>query len=455
VRLTFCSGLSIANGINNSDFDLTVQQLMYVLLWRSSLNLRGIQHGPAIPGIPQKDPTHDMGPLLHWTIEIDPMSEEFRPICQLLLLAIELKIAVVSYFPIVPAEFHEIPRHLQFSYTGAILTDTLPLKEHGSINTPASWVKHRVGNTILITAVSQAGFAPGSTIVQVAGQTRRPIADGYFVIVLPVGRYPAKGLRDEYFAVEWLQPHCRFFIATKEIITVVPDPRFHILSDIYNPENTNKMVNSLRSHSKCDCKIWLFDGVLDQLPSGMEVEILPLFWPTFMPLLSNSVSCFQAARFAFLDLLIPLEVEHILLVDARVVLHRDVSVFKPLELDGAVCAAPLISSSRRKAHYWNRHDFLLARFGRPFHSTAIVWVDLVRWREVSASEKYRRLLIAGCAVRQRIIRMDDDLFNLLQLDVQVVTLPEETAFCSKYSHASLAGKAFSLVHCEFATKAND
>jgi hypothetical protein len=82
------------------------------------------------------------------------------------------------------------------------LVDTAPLMENGSIDTPVSWVKHRVGNTILITTVSQVGFAPGSAIVQVAGQTRRPLENGYFVVILPVGRHPAKGIKGGHFAVE-------------------------------------------------------------------------------------------------------------------------------------------------------------------------------------------------------------------------------------------------------------
>jgi hypothetical protein len=81
VRLAFCEGLAIRTGVANRDSDLTVQQLMYIMLWRSSLRLKGVQHGEVIPGIPQNDSTDDPGPLLHWSIVIDPLSEDFRRVC--------------------------------------------------------------------------------------------------------------------------------------------------------------------------------------------------------------------------------------------------------------------------------------------------------------------------------------------------------------------------------------
>jgi hypothetical protein len=156
----------------------------------------------------------------------------------------------------------------------------------------------------------------------------------------------------------------------------------------------------------------------------------------------------KAAKFAILDLLIPLEVQSILLVDQAAIFRGDVSAFQRLQLDGAVCAAPIISTSQKKSFYWNIHGYIVVRFKRPFHTTSLVYVDMVKWRESRAGDIYRGLYKSAVELHLFVSQVDDDLFNQMQLDVQVVTLPEGTAFCSGYHDRDVAASAFSMMICE-------
>jgi hypothetical protein len=145
----------------------------------------------------------------------------------------------------------------------------------------------------------------------------------------------------------------------------------------------------------------------------------------------------------------PLEVSHVLFLDQAAILRGDVAIFQRLDLEDAVCAAPIITSSKQKTHYWNIHEFLVARFKRPFHTTALVWIDLERWRDARASDIYRRLYRSTILYHNAVGQIDDDLFNQMQLDVQVITLPESTAFCSRYSSPEVSATAFSLLMCDY------
>jgi hypothetical protein len=141
-------------------------------------------------------------------------------------------------------------------------------------------------------------------------------------------------------------------------------------------------------------------------------------------------------------------VKYVLFIDQAGILRGDVAVFRKLDLEGAVAAAPVISLSKDKGHYWNQYDYQAARFKRPFHSTAMVYIDVEKWRQTKAGDAYRHLYSAWRNYQLSYGQIDDDLFNLLQLNIQFVTLPENTAFCPKQSDRSLAEKAFSIMICD-------
>jgi hypothetical protein len=154
----------------------------------------------------------------------------------------------------------------------------------------------------------------------------------------------------------------------------------------------------------------------------------------------------KAAKFALINLLIPFEVSHVLIIDPAVVLRGDIAIVQTLGLTGAVCVAPVMSSSRSKLWYWNTDEFVQQRFNRPFHTTAIVWIDLKQWRAAHAGDVSRKIYANQYPFQKRAT-VDDDLFNQLQLDVQVATLPEGTLFCARYNARHFAEKAFAHLLC--------
>jgi hypothetical protein len=102
----------------------------------------------------------------------------------------------------------------------------------------------------------------------------------------------------------------------------------------------------------------------------------------------------------------------------------------------------------KKRYYWNIHEFRVARFNRPFHTTAIVYFAMDKWRDARASDLYRNLYANTVSLKLPVGQIDDDLFNTMQLDVQMITLPENVAFCSRYSEKEVAATAFSMIMCD-------
>jgi hypothetical protein len=294
-------------------------------------------------------------------------------------------------------------------------------------------------------------MAPGARQVRIGTQARRPLDNGFFFTYLPVGRHSAQGLVESSVLVDRLLPGLRWVRPSTEKVVVIPDSRLHVLSFIINPESENytrMMLYTLQANVTCDFKLWLINGFRTGLPRSVDTEIIPAFWPTFLPPPPDGIQLCKAGRFALLDLFMPVDVTHVLFLDQSAFLRGDGAIFQRFDLEDGVCAAPLISSSQDKSHYWNIHEFQVARFKRPFHSTSLVWIDMKRWREAKASDVYRNLYSAAIRYRQVLVQIDDDLFNLMQLDVQVITLPEQTAFCPRHNDRNLAGTAFAHMICD-------
>jgi hypothetical protein len=424
--------------------------LLFMLLSRSSQNLKGIDRvSPYVgdsPAVIQVS-GHDS---LEWTVVLDPFSEGFRMTIAMMVHVAEMGIARITLIPAVGLSMTYIPSHLHSIYVPVITTDGIDSEEDDSVViTPPSWVKHRDNHPVIVTAVCQIGFAKGATQVQVGGQTRRPLDDGYFVMMLPIGIHRTAGLVQGNVTISSLVPYHQFFSPSSIKFVVNVDTRIHIFSFVSEPSSewsTRMMLYTAKANSRASLKVWLLNGFQRGIPTSIDTEIIPPFWPSFVPRPSSPSQFCKIAKFLFLDLLIPLEVRRILILDDSVVLRKDVAVFRRVDLDTAVCAAPLISSSRRKALYWNLEDIVQERFGRPFHTSALVWVDLARWVDARAGYIFRKLYL-DALLMPKDYPSDDDLFNQLQLHVQIATLPEGTTFCSLYNRRDLATSAFAHMMC--------
>jgi hypothetical protein len=436
---------------------LNSSQLNFVLMWRSSQGLQGVQRGIQMD-LPSAATIRVPGDTsLEWSICDDIFNERFRMTVEMAVHVAELGIAEVSVLPVVPVGQVLFPAHFHSGFVPVITVDGIS-EDHPSavIATPPGWVreaKPHEAHSMVITAVTQIGVAPGVRVVAIGGQAKAPLDNGYFVFTKPIGSFSAQGVREKTVFVFSLLPKIHFFTPANESVNYTTDEnRLHVLSFATKAglENQTKtMMYTLMANVSIPVKLWLLDGLRSGVPDQFDTEILPRFWPSFLPVLSDTVQYYKAARLALLDLLLPLDVSHVLLVDPTAVFRGDAAVFKRLDLENAVCAAPLISSSKKKTLYWNVHEFVTARFKRPFHSTTLVWIDLRRWRERNAGDIFRTLYTRTINSRDFVGQIDDDIFNLLQLDIQVITLPEETTFCSsRNGDRSKAANAFAIMTCD-------
>jgi hypothetical protein len=426
--------------------------LLYQLLSRSTESLKGVKREFILLPSPATRLTIDGPPAFEWTAVLDPFSESFRMTVQMMFHFVELKLGRLTLV-LAPSLTHGgLPVHFHTTFFPVVLTKGIARDSVDAvISAPLSWATYRVQHTIMVAGVTQCWVARGARRVRIGANTYGPLDNGFFTACLPVGRHPAQGLAAPSVLVDTFLPVVRFVLPSNEEIVVVPDNRLHVLSFVISPDSENytrMMLYTLQANVSCDFKLWLIEGFRSGLPQSVDTEIIPQFWPFFLPRPFDRIQLCKAARFALLDLFMPLEVTHVLFLDQSAFLRGDAAIFKRLDLEDGVCAAPLLTSSQDKMHYWNVHEFQLARFKRPFHSTMLVWIDMGRWRESKAGDVYRELYRTMIKYHLLIGQIDDDLFNLMQLDVQVITLPEYTLFCSRHHRQENAGTAFAHLICD-------
>ncbi|KAH0784999.1 UDP-glucose:Glycoprotein glucosyltransferase-domain-containing protein [Histomonas meleagridis] len=437
---------------------LTIQQLFYVLMWRSTQALNGItRSGPPDVNTPLIINVEKQSPL-EWAIVMSPFSNGFQSTVEMMMQLIDNNIANVKFLPVIskfPFQIQNYP-HLQQCYIPVTFTDGIIFSSKyelstANVNFPSNWAYFHNENEVIITGIATYLFSYGSKIVQIGWDRRSPIKNGLFVPVLPIGKYATRGLIEKEFSNDFLVAKTRFVTPSYEEIKFKTDNKFNIFSFASGPpyENqTRMMLYTLIHNTTQEVRFWMFGSFRKGNPPNIETINLPMIWPRYMTRPHDVLFYYKASKFGVIDLLFPSDIDHVMFADQGTIFRGNVSVFTKLDLEDCCVAAPMISSSRARNLYWNNQIFVERRFKRPYHSTAIFWISLFKWREVGGGDLYRDLYEKYIRNLQALISIDDELFNILQMKLQIMTLPETTAFCSMHNDQRNVQKALALMMCE-------
>lgn len=436
---------------------LTIPQMIYVLLWRASDGLKGIKRIEPIKIESGVFIRHNSTSFLEWYLEYDPFLPEFRPIIELLTHAAELDVVQYSFVPLVSKGQWDVPSHFYRTYysnyfESGITTQTNDIVLHY----PSNWVveKDKENGNYVLTSVATYGIAKNRSIIQIGDQQRSPLDSGYFVFFAPPGIYQTKGLVERTLISDSLLPSPHLVRQNGDIVETSPnDGKLNIVTFVLD-EGSRKHVqiqlHTLLANASCPVKLWLIDfGNLGR-PKSVETTILPAFWPHFVEKPNGRLMFVRSFKFVTLDLLLPPNTQNIMVTDMGTIFRGDACRFNKLDMKSAVVAAPLKSSKTKASNtlYWNSAEFQAMRFKRPFHSNTLIWLNMPKWRQIRAGDLYRNLY--NSYRRYKLFRnaIDEDLFNIMQLKVQVMTLPENIQYCSIYSDQKYEASAFSIGFCD-------
>jgi hypothetical protein len=207
-------------------------------------------------------------------------------------------------------------------------------------------------------------------------------------------------------------------------------------------------LHTLKANVSVDFHLWMLDGFRAGAGKSGKVSFLPRWWPHWIPKTDSFLWFCKASKMALIDLFIPAEVQWLLVAEQGIVFRGDPARFMRLEMGDAVAAAPLASSSTSSKHYWNDAEFTERRMDRPPHATVLVWINLEKFREQGVGDAFRKIYREISETGSPCHLVDDDVFNQLQLKFQVLTLPENVAWCSGRSRPKLKNGAFAMHICE-------
>lgn len=457
VKLSFMEQLN--------DIKLTPEQILFVLFWRSSLGLRGIDR--------KKTPSFSSMAIIHkksnspitWYSIMDPFSSEYRMTIEMINHVSELNIASIFHIPSVPLDgSFNIPteRFVPVIFSDGIQKDDIEDNVMTTLETPNNWAVVKKGNNHVVEHIATYCFAFGAEKIGLNEQVKFPLKNnGYFITLLPVGEFNIIGTNEDKYYVDSLLPRPKFFTTKKNLNQKEIDKlesmskrkndylNIFSYSSSYGQENfTKMMLYSMIQNTTKKIKLWCISGFTNGNPKGIKTEVLSQFWPHFLPRPKDSLAFCRAAKFALPDLIFPGEIEYALIVDQEIIFRGDISIFEKINLDeyNSSLALPLISSdSKTKSYYWNQRQNVIERFKRPFHTSAISWLNMRLWRLNNGGDLYRDLYYKISSNEYPCPEIDNSIINILQLKVQIASLPSETIYCSSYSKKEYAHKTFAIL----------
>lgn len=325
------------------------------------------------------------------------------------------------------------------------------VKRSHLVRIPSEWICTG-SNQIIVEKIIHYGFSDYSDrVIKIGGIERRPTSDaGYFQVMFPVGSYGVKHALETSFNVDSLLPVPRFYSLLP--ITKDKSSRDDSLNVLVYVDNANARMNistllyTITENTTAHVKLWIVGAA--KIPKGIDGEVLPNYYPYVYRKPRDTRLQWSCWKFALADVYLPLN-SQFLFVDTNVVFRGDASRFQRIDMTGMAAAAPVMTDSwwNKRNAPWMSHELRRDRMDRPYHSTSIVFVDMRNWIEMNAGSIFRKMLFERIRAHLCGGAAEQEIFNVMQLNLQILSLPEEIAYCTAHSPRNLANKAFAVVMC--------
>ena len=439
--------------MNQNTSTLTERQQIYWQLWKASMERHKIKRMSHIPISENYTLSLGSGELVCESV-CDLFAEESRSVIAILDELLSFGVIRLQFQPCFPKNSPaKLPDHMkqEFLPAYAVTHDVSYNDSSFQFLFPSGWTVQRHGESWLVTSVTVVGMTDPYQNLAIGNETRVSRSDGLFVLFLPVGVYSCYGLSchevkvDSLFRVRLGRVQACGNCDLKE----KPREALNVLSFVTGKDYEDQlrvMMKTMTNYSKASVKFWIIGYAHTEMPVEYDITWLPLVMPGFEQD-GSRIQRLRMAKLVNLELYFPSYVTSVLFCDPGTVWTGDASRFLRLNMKNASIAMPDISK-RNKARgdfFFMKPEMLKERFHRPFHSTSVFFVNIRAWREQRGGD-----VIRGFYEKWRLrkfVMIDDELVNMAQGVIQVLTLPETVSFCDKFSSPSLAQNALSISLC--------
>lgn len=441
--------VSYLHGVDN----LTQKQLFYILLWRATNQYYSIQRqiepnvqSPLIIDASQPNS------FLRWRIHIDPFSSKFLFTSHMMNLAYQNKIASIVFLPTPQLyDYKDVPKQLFNIFLPSVVFSTIeiptPLAE---IITPDYWIAEQNHTHALVQGIVQFGILSHQSIIQINDKRYASLSSGEFMPILPIGIHQTIGTNPPYFKVTSFLPRSQFFFLTYSIIQIPTDNYLNVLTFVTDSsfENFTRLaISSLLKSCSKPVRFWIIGKFLKPLPNDINVNYIPFYIPFFLPQTDDPYQKPNSIKLILPDLIFPPEVKFVLFSEQSLVWVNDAAIFEKLNMSKISIALPQKRGKNGNNH-WEWRDFRLKRFDRPYHSVTLFYLNMDEWRNQKAGDAFRSLYSEKLKKNIWIPPLDEDILNINQLSIQVLTLSPNTVLDEHFEKPNDLKKAVAVFQNE-------
>ena len=442
---------------------VTPMQVHFIEIWRSYNGF--IKQKRAVrPQINERGIVRSRQTGVTFTAIINPIDMQICPILEFMKLLSNCELVGVDFLPCVEAETKESVRLIsQGIYYPAFTQDyvDIPSTKHCFVLSPSHWSLELSNGKWSVLGVIYEGYVssnlPDDWLIRVDKEIRKPFQqNSYFVMVIPPGIHNSDGLNCDSVSVEFFYPHKDFYRkGIKSATKPEPNQNTDLYTFCWNQNSyfrqiqmiytfyanfSSAKVNNRRPH------LLLIDPWISILHSNITVNYLPYYIPPGLQQPQSTLWYVKMAKFYYVGTILPTEIDNVIFADESIVFRGDASRLSRVDWRNASLCA-VIASSSDKGKPWGDFGYKSLLMGRPYHNSALICFKQSSYIMQRGAEHYLHMAIIREQAKKTLGNGDDEYLNLLQLQIQFLSLPEGTTFCSSNNNKKYASTAIAHVRC--------
>jgi len=443
--------LNIIKFSYSNEFQYTnLLQLHYIYLWKASMSISHVKR-TSIPDLPNQFCIQNHGSGIQVVVVTNPFSQVFWDPIELSSLFFN---STIIKFVICPSsKVINKDSSIQFQYIPMNNVASAKIENNDFfIRRNSHWSLIRENDTFCVSDIVSWGVAKDDSTLIVNDQMKRTMKrTGFFAFLLPIGSHQSIGFEHDYYNADSFVPIYKTFNTFNHSQFPATNTVFNILMFMWSQESLMRSrltIYTLVSNLTSKYLLNIIDPFQTYLPKGTNIRILPNFVPFFMAEPESILWFVKTSKYTYPGLFFSMNDKYLLFSDESVVWRKSADLFKSLDMNQISVSATILTPNKKSAAYWNPNSYIFERMGRVYHSTTVLFYNPIEWFLQNGSEEYIHMYNLRHHSHSSIGYGDEEYFNILQLRVQVLSLPEIICFCSQKNSLSNAPKALYHVKCE-------
>ncbi|OHT06122.1 hypothetical protein TRFO_25988 [Tritrichomonas foetus] len=447
---------------NNLETSLTKKEIALALLFRASNAIDGIERNSIREQLSTQlkiDSIVTHSPL-KWELVIDPFAENAPEVIDMVKNVIDSGAASVELTPNVNHnEYRQVPNHFHRHFYSGFDSDTIHISS-GEYQVKVSPYLTAYGNNnheYFVSSVVSSSFLdkPGFRFTVNDMLFTSIVENGYFSPALPIGKYKMNGTNSKYYVIDSFVPHSKFYYSSIKSNEDLAVPEFteklNLVVTVHDPADmadVKALLYTVVKNTTSTVRLYIASKFTLNQINGVKTIFLPTYSPHFFPEPKVKEQVMSTWKFTHIDLYLE-NSERYLILSHKLIFNGDAGRFTRLRMNFAIVASPVMTENffTQRGKPWMERKPLMERLSRPYHTSALIWVDMDRWTELHISDRFRSLFKLNIASNNKDHQIAEDLYNIMQLFGQFITLPEEVSYCNTRSPKNLARKALAVELC--------